>query len=215
MWAETSYIDNRPAIEANFGIPAQFTLADLAQLPANIDYLSAVQGLWYAYWNGPTVEDIRIGAQILLGLPFAEQAGTILSIRDDFSVTTGQILVQDSANAAIVREYTYPPSLDLETNPATGEPYAVGDTVTQFAPFVQGVEIYDWVNNPSWFQGYVSQGAFIELRKYETFLVRVASPAFDYQAVLFAQSFIERIKPTYTQPLSSSIWPSVLRATPR
>jgi hypothetical protein len=201
MWAETSYVDNRPYIEANFGIPAQFTLADLAQLPTNIDYLSAVQGLWYTYWNGPTVEDIRIGAQILLGLPFAEQEGTILSMRDDFSSTTGQILVQDTANTAIVREYTYPPSLTPEINPATGREYAVGDTVSQFAPLVRGVEIYDWVNNPTWFQGYVSQGAFLEIQKYEWFLVRVASPAFDYQAMIFAQGFVKRIKPTYTSPL--------------
>lgn len=201
LWAETSYLDNRPVIEQNFGIPAQFTLDDLAQLPSNVDYLSAVQGLWYAYWNGPTVFDLRVGTQILLGLPFAEQAGTIVSLRDDFSSTSGQILVQDAADSTIVREYMYPVSLPLETNPTTGKPYAVGDTVGQFAPLVQGVEVADWVNNPTWFQGYLDQGAFFEVDKFFQFLVRIDSSAFNLQALLFARSFVLRIKPTYTYPL--------------
>ena len=201
LWAETSYLDNRPSIEANFGIPANFTLADLAQLPPNVDYLSAVQGLWYAYWNGPTVFNMRAGLQILLGLPFAEQTGVIQSIRDDFSVTQGQILVQDTANALIVREYNYPPSLPLEVNPATGLPYAVGDTVQQFAPMVQGVELADYVNTPTWFGGYLSQGAFFEVEKYFKFLVRIDAAAFNLAALLYAKSFVLRIKPTYTYPL--------------
>jgi hypothetical protein len=201
LWAETSFLDNRPAIEGNFGIPANFTLDDLAQLPSNVDYLSAVQGLWYAYWNGPTVFNLRAGTQILLGLPFAEQAGTILSVRDDFSVTQGQILVQDLANTAIVREYTWPPSLPLETNPTTGKPYVVGDTVAQFAPLVQGVEVDDYISDPTWFQGYLEQGVFFEVEKFFKFLVRVDAAAFNLQALLFARSFVLRIKPTYTYPL--------------
>lgn len=201
MWAETTYVDNRPRIEANFGIPADFTLDDLSQLPSNVDYLSAVTGLWYAYFNGPVVFNLRAGAQILLGLPFAEEAGTIIEIRDDFSTTTGRILVQDTANSEIIRSYTFPPSLGLETNPATKAPYAVGDTVAQFAPLVQGVDIYDWVNSPKWFSGLVAQGSMYEVQKYFTFMVRVSSVAFNLNALLYVQSFIQRIKPTYTFPL--------------
>lgn len=201
MWAETSYLDNRPRIEGTFGIPAEFTLEDLAQLPSNVDYLSSVQGLWYAYWNGPTLFNLRAGTQILLGLPFAEEAGTIVQIRNDFSETQGQILVQDTATAAIVRDYSYPVTLSLETNPATGKPYAVGDTVTQFAPLVTGVEVVDYVSDPTWFEGYLEQGAFFEVEKFFKFLVRVDASAFNLQALLFCQTFINRIKPTYTYPL--------------
>ena len=201
LWAELSYLDNSERIQNNFGIPAEFTLADHAQLPSNVDYLSAVRGLWYSYFNGPTVNNLRVGSQILLGLPFAEEAGTIVGIRNDFTVTTGQILVQDLANTAIVRDYTYPKALDLETNPATSLPYTIGDTVVQFAPLVTGVEIADYINKPNWFQGYLEQGAFFEVDKFFTFLVRVNSIAFNLQALLFARSFILRIKPTYTYPL--------------
>ena len=201
MWAETSYLDNRPRIEGTFGIPAEFTLDDLAQLPSNVDYLSSVQGLWYAYWNGPTLFNMRIGTQILLGLPFAEATGIIVEIRSDFSATQGRILVQDATTAAIVRSYSYPVALSLEVNPATNVPYALGDTVQQFAPLVTGVEVEDYISNPTWFQGYLEQGDFFEVEKFFKFLVRVDSSAFNLQALLFCQTFAQRIKPTYTYPL--------------
>lgn len=201
LWAETSYLDNRPRIESNFGIPAGFTLDDYAQLPSNVDYLSTVQGLWYSYFNGPTVFNLRAGTQILLGLPFADETGTIVEIRNDFSARHGLILVQDSANAAITRSYYYPHSLTFEINPKTGKPYVVGDTVAQFTPLVTGAEVEDYVSDPTWFQGYLEQGSFFEVEKFFKFLVRVDSAAFNLQALLFAQSFIKRIKPTYTYPL--------------
>ena len=201
MWAEYTYLDNRPVIEANFGVPANFTLDDLSQLPSNVDYLSCVQGLWYAYFNGPTVFNLRVGTQILLGLPFAEVAGTITEIRSDFSATQGRILVSDLTDSTIVRSYTYPVSLALATNPATNLPFAVGDTVTQFQPLVTGVEVLDYVNTPTWFGGYLEQGAFFEVEKFFKFLVRVNSEAFNLSALLFVQSFVLLIKPTYTYPL--------------
>lgn len=201
IWAETTYIDNRPNIEANFGIPAAFTLDDLSQLPSNIDYLSAVQGLWYAYFNGPTLFNLRAGSQILLGLPFAEETGIITEIRTDFSLTQGRILMQDAARQEIVRSYTFPATLKLEKNPATGVAYAAGDTVQQFAPLVTGVEVLDWIKEPTWFEGYMNQGVFYEIEKFHKFLVRVDSAAFNLPALLFVKSFILRIKPTYTYPL--------------
>lgn len=201
MWAETTYLDNRPRIEQNFGIPAEFTLDDLSQLPDNVDYLSSVRGLWYAYFNGPTLFNLHAGTQILLGLPFAEETGLIIELREDFSDTSGRILIQDLANASITRSYTFPKALDPETNPATGQPYTVGDTVQQFAPLVTGVDVIDYVKDPKWYAGYLSQGVFFEPEKLFKFLVRVDSVAFNLSALLFVQTFIRRIKPTYTYPL--------------
>lgn len=201
LWAETTYLDNRPMIEANFGIPAGFTLDDFSQLPSNVDYLSAVRGLWFAYFNGPTLFNLRAGVQILLGLPFAEEAGTIEEIRDDFSSTTARILVRDSKSKELVRSYTYPAILDMEVNPATGEKYKVGDTVAQFAPLVEGSEVIDWVKDPKWIEGYLNQGVAFEVEKFFKFLVRVDADAFNLSALLFAMSFIKRVKPTYTYPI--------------
>lgn len=201
LWAEYTFLDNRPTIEANFGLLAAFTLDDLAMLPGHLDYLSAVRGLWYTHLQGPTVFNIRAGTQILLGLPFAEEAGTIVEVRDDFSSTGGRILVRDLAAADIVRSYAFPAVLDLEVNPKTGTIYKVGDTVAQFAPLVTGVDVIDYVKDPKWFQGYMEQGVFFEIEKFFKFLVRVDSQAFSLSSLLFVQAFVRRIKPTYTFPL--------------
>jgi len=201
LWAEYSFIDNSPVIEANFGGPAGLTLDDLAGLPGNVDYLSAVRGIWYAFFNGPRPDNIRTGAQIFLGLPFAEETGVVEEIRTDFSPTNGRILVRDAANTEIVRAYTYPASLDLEINPITGERYAVGDLVSQFAPIVKGVEIVDYVKDPKWFKGVIQQGVFAEVQKYHTFSVRVNSDVFDLSALLLVRDFVITLRPTYTYPV--------------
>lgn len=201
LWAEVTYFDNRPTIEANFGIPAEFTLDQLADIESDLDYLSAVRGLWYSYLNGPTMFNLRAGAQILLGLPFAEEAGVIEEIRTDFSATQGRILVRDKANTAIVRSYHFPLPLELETNPSTGLLYAAGDSVTQFAPLVQGAEVVDYVKDPGWFEGIMRQGVFFEVEKFHKFMMRVDSAAFSLSALMFVRSFVLRVKPTYTFPL--------------
>lgn len=201
MWAEVTHFDNRETVESNFGIPVEFTLDDLNAIGTSMDYLSAVRGLWYAHLLGPTLVNLRTGTQILLGLPFAEEAGTILEIRNDFSDTRGRILIQDKVDSGIVRSYDYPRLLSLETNPVTGAPYATGDTVEQFAPLVTGAEVIDYIKDPRWIEGYVQQGLLYEVEKYFTFLVRVNSLAFDLSALLFVQRFIQRVKPAYTNPL--------------
>ncbi len=201
LWAETTYLDNRPTIEANFGIPADFTLDHLAELDADVDYLSAIRGLWYSLINGSTMFSLRVGAQILLGLPYAEEPGTIEEIRTDFSPNQGRILVRDSANTAVVRSYSFPSSLSLEINPATGATYAVGDSVGQFAPLVQGAEVVDYIKDPRWFEGILNQGAFFEVEKFHKFMVRVDSAAFSLSSLMFVRSFILRVKPTYVYPM--------------
>jgi hypothetical protein len=201
LWAEYSFIDNNPVIEANFGIPAGFTLDDLASLTGEIDYLSAVSGLWYAFFNGPRPDNIRIGAQIFLGLPFAEEAGAIEEIRNDFSATSGRILIRDLDNEEIVRSYSYPNALELETNPATGSKYVVGDQVKQFAPLVEGVEIVDYVKDPTWFKGLLAQGAFFEVQKYHRFSIRVDSEVFNLSSLLLVRKFVLTLRPTYTYPV--------------
>jgi hypothetical protein len=201
LWAEYTYLDNRPTIEGNFGVPAGFTLDNLSELASDVDYLSAVRGLYYAYLNGPTLYHIRVGTQILLGLPFAEEAGTIEEVRTDFSPNQGRLLVRDRDRQSIVRSYDFPSSLELEVNPTTGVRYQVGDQVAQFSPLVEGVEVGDYVSNPTWFAGLLQQGNFFEVEKFFRFLVRVDSEAFGLAALMFASQFVHRIKPTYTRPL--------------
>lgn len=201
LWAEITYLDNRPTIEANFGLAAGMSLDNLAELPPNTDYLSVVRGLWFSYFRGASLRSLRSGVQILLGLPFAEEDGVIEEIREDFSPSQGRILIRDKSSSALVRSYTYPAALPLETNPSTGAPYAVGDSVAQFDPLVGGAEVVDWVKDPKWFQGFLQQGSFYEVEKYFRFMVRIDSPAFGLASLSFVQQFVRKIKPTYTLPM--------------
>lgn len=201
LWAEYTFFDNSAVIEANFGIPVELTIDQLEELPDTVDYLSAVRGLWYAFFNGPAVTNLRIGSQILLGLPFAERQGIIEEIRTDFGPSRGRMLIRDTANTEIVRSYRWPRELALEVNTVTGVRYAVGDQVEEFAPLVEGVEVLDYINTPTWFEGILNQGIFFEVEKFHKFLVRVDSSAFNLSALLFVRNFILKIKPTYTFPL--------------
>lgn len=201
MWAEVTYLDNRPTVEAQYGIPAGFTLDDLSALPPNADYLSVVRGLWHSHLAGPTMRSLRAGAHILLGLPFAEEAGTIVEVEPRWSPTHGRLLVKDTAAPNLVRSYTYPNSLSLEINESTGKAYAVGDAVPQFTVLVNGVELTDYVSTPEWWVPYQQQGAMWEIEKFFRFLVRVDSAAFSLPTLLFVKSFVNRVKPTYTYPL--------------
>jgi hypothetical protein len=200
MWAEVTYLDNKPTIEANFGRLVNFTQEDLAARSDELDYLSAVQGLWYAYWFGPRPYNIRIGAQILLGLPFAEVEGTITDINTSFDSSRARVLIQDANNSTSVRSYFYPSNLSLETNPETGSVYALGDTVAQFAPLCTGVEVEDYISDPDWFAPYVASGDFVEVWKVHTFGIFVDSSVFDLENLQLVLEYVNNIKPPYTKP---------------
>lgn len=201
LWAEVTYLDNGEAIEGNFGIPAGLTRADAAVIAPDLNYLAAVRGLWLAYLNGPRVFNLRVGAQILLGLPFAEVAGRVEEVQGDFSPTQGRLLLRDLASPEVVRSYHYPRGLSVETNPATGREYTVGDEVAAFAPLATGVEVFDYVDNPRWFADFLGQGVFLEVAKFFRFLVRIEASAFDLTSFGFVRDFLQRIRPTYVEPL--------------
>ncbi len=86
-------------------------------------------------------------------------------------------------------------------NPATGSIYAVGDSVVQFSPLVEGVEIVDYIKDPTWWEGLFNQGIFYEVEKFWRFLVRIDSTAFGLESLSFVKNFLLKIKPTSAYPL--------------
>lgn len=200
MWAEITYVDNRPTIEANFGRLVDFKVEDLETRSSDLDYLSAVQGLWYTYWFGATHHNLRIGVQILLGLPFAEVKGTITDIQSPFDLTRSRVLIQDAANDSIIRSYFFPTDVGIETNPSTGVAYTRGDVVEQFAPLSGGAAVRDWVSDPEWLQTMIGSGDAFEVWKTHTFGVVVSADAFSIENLRLVISYILKIKPTYTYP---------------
>jgi hypothetical protein len=201
LWAEYTYIDNADVIDANFGTAVGLSRQDFVGLDlGDVDYLAAVQGLWSAFFSGASLKALRQGAQILLGLPFAETTGTILEHRTDYTARNGRFLVADLDNPAIVRSYAYPRGLPVETNPATGAAYVVGDTVQAFAPLVGGVSVVDRVKDPTWIVSYVEQGLLHEVDKFFRYIVAVDADVFRLSTLLFVQAFARRLRPLKAYP---------------
>lgn len=213
LWAEVTFLDNRSLIEANFGHLVGFELDHLRERTDDLDYLSAVQGLWYFKWHGRTPYNVRVGSQIILGLPFSEKAGTVVDIQDPFDGARSRILVQDSDSELIVRPYFFPTAVGLEDNPDTGLPYAPGDAVQRFAPLSKGVDVVDYVSDPEWFKPYVGSGDMYEAEKVHTFGILVEADAYNLTNLLFLIDYIRGSwardvvpnKPTYTWPLFAVI----------
>jgi hypothetical protein len=201
FWAETTYLDNRPVIEANFGRLVNFRVEDLEDRSDDLDYLSAVRGLWWSYFGGPALSKVKTGVQILLGLPFSEVDGTIEDIESNFSATEGRITIRDKENEDVIRTYFYPLDAGLAINDDTGVVWAEGDEISQFYPLSGGVEVRDFVQTPLWMQKYVAQGHFLEVEKYFRYLIRADVDTFSMANLIFAIDFAKKLKPHYTQDL--------------
>jgi hypothetical protein len=213
LWGEVNYFSNEQAIENNFGRRAGLLAEDVGDL----DYLSAVRALWYAYLGGPKVSNLHLGAQVFLGLSIAEVAGVISSIDDLYTETQGQIVIADKADPAILRSYLYPRKAGVADNlsppdvtdvngvvttPAA-RPYVVGDEVAQFAPLTKGVTVDDYVKSPRWFVSHLRQGLITEVEKFFTFRVRWSTKAGSPSATStdLAAQFMQKMKPVYTSPI--------------
>lgn len=209
LWAEVTFLDNKPMIEDNFGKTAGFLVEHMDASSDDLDYLSAVRGLWYAFFNGPSLWSVRVGIQILLGLPFAEVDGVITDINETFNANQIRVLIRDSVDDTVTRSYFIPRNRNFEEdgvsmiadNPTTGVPYIVGDTIEQFSPLSKGVELLDWVNGEGWWSGYAGQGDFLEIEKFFKFLVRADIDVFSIANLVFAIDFVKKIKPHYTYPM--------------
>lgn len=217
LWAETTYFDNSDAIEANFGILVGLTREDLEKVSSRVSYRQAVAGLMFAYTRGSSVEKVRLGAQILLGLPFAEHRGIIRSIDPDYRLdasgnpSLGRLLIEDTdvdgTPMGVQRVYTYPidpESSDLagvETSPVTGVTYKVGDAVDLFAPLVKGVEVSDYVAGTA----RLDSSAQSQLQKYHSFRIRANDNIFDLAEVGLVSDFLRRITPSYVAFILSDV----------
>lgn len=214
FWAELTVFSNDQNVEDLFGLLAGFLRDDASAFSEDFNYVAGVAGLLYAQQRGPSVFAMRVGAQILFGQPFAEVAGIIEEIRDDFSPTTGRMLVRDAVDASItseiVRTYYYKKDpLDLTATSGLANnisvtptrPWAVGDSIPQFAPIGAGVDIIDLYNDPKWYIPYVRSGLITELEKFHSFLVRFNLDLVTLANLSLLFSFVTKVKPTYTHPM--------------
>lgn len=214
LWAEVSYFDNHEAIEGNFGLYVGLPFKDFSP-DSEVDYLSAVKALWFAFWSGPTPYNIQLAAQALLGLPYAEHGGQVIEIVEPTSETLGRVVLR--APDGGIKTYNYPLGVEFAVNRATGrqirsfpdlrEEISVltedelaryqDSLLPQYSTLFDVVQIFDYVSNPDGAAALL-RGQDI-LRQYHTFFVTaplsVLSNPFNFD--LLAE-LIEQVKPAHT-----------------
>lgn len=155
LWAEMILLDNARSIEDRFGILVGGTREELPERVRDYRfYRDAVLGLMYAFATGPTPNNIRLGVQIALGLPFTSNRSEIVDILLSFQPNESLIILEEVNDAGdrtgVQRALSFPSRLSLETMPGTSRSIQRGDVLPPFFPLTVGVEIRDWVNTPSW-----------------------------------------------------------------
>jgi hypothetical protein len=232
LWAEVTYFDNGQAIEDNFGVLVRVTRDDLNRAGSQIPYKSAVAGLMFALSNGPTIANLQLSGQILLGLPFAQTAGIIRDInpffrvRNDGSPLFGRILIESVDNSGtpigVTNIYLYPQGsqiFDVATNkwvplvpdfsgiainPATGVEYQIGDFVAQFAVLSKGVQIQEYISTPDWVDKLVAQGDIqSRLQKYHSFRILMNSDIIASADIDIVAQFIKQARAHYLRLLTT------------
>lgn len=208
LWAEVSFFDNDQSVEDNFGILVGLKKETLESVTRDINYRQAVSGLMFAFTRGSAIDKVRLGAQILLGLPFAEHRGIVRSIEGDYRLDVtgtpilGRILVEDvdSTGAALgtLRIYTFPIDTasalaGVETSPVTGKTYVAGDLVELFAPLCKGVEIIDSQTNPL----DSNFSSIAQLQQYHAVRLRANDNIFSLIELGLVSDFLRKITPSY------------------
>lgn len=211
LWAETTLFSNDRNVEGLFGRLVGFLRDDAASFPADFNYVSGVAGLLYAQQQGPRPFALAVGAQILLGQPFAEVAGYIEEIRPDYSTTRGRLLIRDDdgnkpTESETVRAYYYrkdpnDPSIwsGLARDPETDAIWKSGDRVPQFAPLGGGIEIDDIYTDPYWWRTYVASRIMHEPEKFHSFAVRYSVTLANLANISLLGGFLHRTKGTYNK----------------
>ena len=130
LWAKVTYI-NEEVPYYNFGYLIDYR--DPTITPE--DYLQNLQGLWFAFWQGPRPDYIKRALYLLFSLPVAVQNGVVTRfIGEDDSIM--EVLHSDGQ----ARAYSLPAQLLWQVK--------VGDFVERFQPLVNGIDVFDKTNLP-------------------------------------------------------------------
>jgi hypothetical protein len=169
-----------------------------------------IAGLYFLYVNGPSLDLVRKGLNLTLGIPLAREAETVLDIRK--YLDTDQYLVITDLNSYLI-PYGLVPTV------------AAGDDLVATDELASWVDVKDYVNSDGWWinlqippklmpfvppgqpDRYATAGSYADyimrnFLKYHTFLVNVKTIDFkNLQSFSQLSSIIDQIKPTYTTPI--------------
>lgn len=173
-------------------------------------FADLVYGLFYVYMHGPRLDTLSRGLNLVLGIPIARAAETVLSIRT--YLDTDQFLVICDQNQYII-------PYGLEPTCREGDVLVVGD------PLASWVEIKDYEHDGEWWinlfipeklikqipegqkDRYATAGSHFDylMRTYlktHTFLVKVNVTNFkNIQLYSQISDIVSKVKPSYTETI--------------
>jgi hypothetical protein len=134
LWGEISYFDNYAAIEGRYGLYVGVPKSLLDQYADGADYLTTVRTLWFAFLNGPTLDNLRLPLQALMNLPCSEATGQITKVVEPTVEVAG--LITMVSQKGVTYTYQYPYGVDIGINPRTGRqfraaPLSLADVITE------------------------------------------------------------------------------------
>lgn len=138
LWAKVSYLDEEIPFY-NFGYLIDYRDATIS----TEDYLQNLQGLWFAFWQGPRPEYLKRALALLFSLPVSVDDGVILSEKSGIM----EILHLDGE----IRSYYLPPQLQWVVS--------VNDYVEKFEVLTTGIDIYDKTNLPGFVRTEIGRDA--------------------------------------------------------
>lgn len=99
------------------------------------NFKNFVQGLYYLYVNGPTVDWIKKGLNLALGVPLARATEVVLDIRK--YLDSNQYLVTTDSNSYLI-------PFGLSPSVALNDTLNLGDTLAEW------IEVQDWLSEDEW-----------------------------------------------------------------
>lgn len=172
LYAEFVAFDEK-TIYKNYGV-----LLGLSEEASSEEYKSRVQGLLYSYYKGPTIQSIRVGTNLLLGLPVVTVPGTVTVHNKNYSGTKNQIVIGGLT-------YYYPK--------VAGSSLQVGDSLNLFDSICDAVNIRDYISSPNWISG----SSYHELQKYHLFSAKIDLESLISVNLEDVVNFLDNIKPSF------------------
>lgn len=129
LWAKNTYLNYETPYN-NFGY-----LLDYYSMNDE-KYANSLRGLWFAFWTGPTPENIRRSLYLLFGLPTSSNDGTITNV----------------TATEITATYVNGQTETWEIPTGLAAIVAVGDTIDRFQPLVEGIDVFDKISSPGFIE---------------------------------------------------------------
>jgi hypothetical protein len=167
LWAELSYFDNWKTIQNNFGLFVGLPKELVDSYDPDLDYLSVIKSMWFAFLSGPSFDNITLAVQSLFGLPYTETASQLVYHELATPQIDGTLLLTDEEGTTST--YTYPYGARLAMNPRTGRQISVfrsvnpeelktlspqdrldlnDSVVDAYTRLVDVVKVDDYISNP-------------------------------------------------------------------